>query len=122
MPLNDLQDIIDAITAGTRAEKEAFADIVGKAIRFLEQTKAAEALAQRQIQIQLAQDWWDDTIKPTLVWNNTQSLIDQRANILIDYNMIKGLLDTETDLFRLRLIRQKLEQANDKFKQIKANL
>ena len=109
MPLNNLQDIIDTIMLGTRQEKEDFADIVGKAIVFLEQTQNAAAQAQRAIDLGIANDWWNNTIKPTLVWDNTQTLTDQRVNILIDYNNIKLLLDTETDRFRLHVIKQKLE-------------
>jgi len=122
MPLNNLQDIIDAIMGGTQAEKIAFAELIVQAQAFLDKRDSDAAAAQRAIDLGIVNDWWDATIKPTLVWNNSQSLIDQRVNILIDYNNVKLLLDTETDKFRLFVIREKLEQANEKFKQIKAAL
>ena len=117
-----LQEITDAITAGTNAEKIAFAELIVQADGFLKQQESDAAAAQRVIDIGIANDWWDNTIQPTLVWNNTQPLVDQRANILIDFNNVKLLLDTETDKYRRFVINQKLEQANTKFKQIKASL
>lgn len=70
----------------------------------------------------VAQNWFTTTIRPTLTWNNTQTLDIQRVNILNDYNTVKNLLTTETDRFRLIVIREILEQANNRFKQIKRAL
>ncbi len=119
MPLNDLTDMTNAITAGTQDEKIAFAELIVQAQQFLDNQNATIAAAADAASMVIANDWWDTTIQPTLLWDNTQSLTDQRANILIDYNNVKLLLDTETDPFRIRVINTKLEQANTKFKQIK---
>ena len=117
-----LQEIIDAIQAGTTAEKIALAEKVEASAQFLSNQRQAEADAIRQAGLDAANTWWNNTIQPTLLWNNTQSLEEQRANILTDYNNVKLLLDTETDQYRIYLIKQKLKQAEDKFKQIKAAL
>ena len=109
----------NAITAGTQDEKIAFAELIVQAQQFLDNQNATIAAAADAASMVIANDWWDTTIQPTLLWDNTQSLTDQRANILIDYNNVKLLLDTETDPFRIRVINTKLEQANTKFKQIK---
>jgi len=117
-----LQEIIDAINAGTTAEKIALAEKVEASAQFLENQRQAEADVIRQAGLDAANAWWNSTIQPTLLWNNTQTLEEQRTNILIDYNNVKLLLNTETDQYRLYVIRQKLEQAETKFKQIKAAL
>jgi len=117
-----LQEIIDAIQAGTTAEKIALAEKVEASAQFLANQRQVEADAIRQVGLDAANAWWNNTIQPTLLWNNTQSLEEQRTNILTDYNNVKLLLNTETDQYRLYVIRQKLEQAETKFKQIKAAL
>jgi len=117
-----LQEIIDAINAGATAEKIALAEKVEASAQFLENQRQAEAQATWDAGIAAATTWWNSTIQPTLLWNNTQTLEDQRTNILIDYNNVKLLLNTETDQYRIYLIKQKLKQAEDKFKQIKAAL
>jgi len=104
------------------ASKRKFVNIVRLATEFLENEERIAAQAIRDAAIAAANTWWNDIIKPTLVWRNSQTLIIQRENIIIDYNNVKPLLDTETDKARLFVIREKLEQANEKFKQIKAAL
>ena len=69
--------------------------------------------ATHQTNIQLAKDWWE-TVKPTIPTT--------RQEALDVYNFIKNLLKTETDRYRLQLLNKKLEQANEKFKEIKASL
>ena len=116
-----VDDIITDLQSSD-ASKRKWVNIIRQTDLFVENEENIAAAAQRAIDLGIANDWWDSTIKPTLVWNNTQSLIDQRATIIIDYNNVKLLLDTETDLFRLFVINQKLKQAEQKFIQIKASL
>ncbi len=122
MPLNNLADMITAIQNGTQAEKIQFATMVVNAQAFLDAKNQADAEAIKQAGIDVATTWWNSTIQPTLLWNNTQPLTEQRDNILIDYNNVKLLLNTETDQYRIYVIKQKLQQAEDKFKQIKQQL
>jgi len=107
---------------GSDDSKRKFVNIVRLATQFLENEEGLALQAQRVIDMGIANDWWNNTIQPTLAWNNTQPLIDQRANILIDYNNVKLLLDTETDRFRRFVINEKLKLAEQKFIQIKASL
>lgn len=117
-----IQEIIDAITTGTRAEKEVLAGMVLQAEAFLNNTNQTNAEAQRVIDVGVAQTWFDDIVQPLIKWSNSQSLLVQRANILLDYELAKSLLITETDPFRREILNAKLQQANNKFKQIKAEL
>ena len=82
------------------------------AIRQLEQFERQQAKAENDAKIAVAQAWWD-SIKPAVP--------QTRDEALIAYRFIEGLLQTETDRFRLILLRQKLEQANEKFKERKRN-
>lgn len=117
-----LQEIIDAITSGTRSEKEVLAGLVIQADQFLQNTTAATAAAARTAGLAVADTWFTANVQPLLVWNNSQQLPDQRANIITDYRLIEGLIATETDPFRLEFMRSKLAQGEAKFKQIKAQL
>ena len=68
-----IQEIIDGIEAGSRAQKEILAQKVVNAENFLHQTERNATDAQLVIDRQLATDWWNTTIQPTLVWNNSNS-------------------------------------------------
>jgi len=150
MPLNDLQDIIDAINNGTPAEQLAFknlivngmnaqdlADIIISSTRpqkeslatlvlevenFLDDTNQTAIQAQLAADMAIANTWWDSTIEPTLLWNNTQSLTEQRDNIITDFNNIKPLLNTESDFHRRIVIKDKMKITEDKFKEVKGLL
>ena len=56
--------------------------------------------------------WWD-TVKP--------SIPTTRDEALTAYRFIESLLSTETDRDRINLLRQKLNLANEKFKERKRN-
>lgn len=114
------QEFIDMITNATREEKEQIATMILQAEDFLNQTNQDAAEAQRVIDVGVAQAWFDSTVQPLIKWNNSQSLTEQRANILLDFELAKGLLETETDKYRRQILKTKLDQANTKFRQIKA--
>jgi len=62
--------------------------------------------------IQIALTWWKG-IKPTVPNSRTEAL-----GIV---NLIKGLQITETDNFRLHILRQKLDKALEKLQEVKRN-
>jgi len=81
----------------------------------IEQFQAADAAvvqAQTDALKQTAKDWWD-TIKPAEPTT--------RIEALASYHLIEGLLQTETDQFRLTLLQQKLRLANEEFQERKRN-
>lgn len=82
------------------------------AIRQLEASELAAIQTQRDADIAIAMTWWN-TVKP--------SMPTTRQEALDAFNFIKGLIETETDRFRLHVLKKKLEEANEKFKEIKAN-
>jgi len=63
--------------------------------------------------IAIAEAWWD-TVKPPIP--------TARQEALDVYNIIVQLLKSETDEFRLFILNTKLQQANEKFKEIKASV
>ena len=60
----------------------------------------------------------------TLTWFNGLRIDIQgattRTQALANFTQIESLLKTETDRFRLFILREKLDEANEKYKQIKA--
>ena len=60
-----------------------------------------------------------------ITWWNSLGIDIQRAltrdEALANYRTIESLLKTETDRFRLVVLREKLAEANEKFKERKAN-
>jgi len=117
-----VDDLLADLQANAESRRKFVKDILRPALAFVEGEEKTQADTIRQAGLDAANTWWNSTIQPTLLWNNTQSLEEQRANILTDYNNIKLLLNTETDQYRLYVINQKLQQAETKFKQIKASL
>jgi len=83
------------------------------ALRLLEQTESQQAKIINDVNIQTALDWWN-IIKPVTPTT--------RQEALAVHNFIKGLLETETDQFRLGILRKKLEESNKKFQEIKRNV
>ena len=81
------------------------------AINLAGQKDAQQAQALFNANKQTALNWWD-TVKPAIPTTRQQALDA--------YNYIKNLLITQTDEFRKIILREKLEQANEKFKEIKA--
>ena len=119
MAINNLQDIIDAINGGTKAEKEAFAQAVRDAEASLLSTEQAAAQATYNTNIATAQTWYNGTVVPLLVWDSKQTIDVQQTNKKLDYDTIDGFHKTETDPFRRKILSDELKQANEDFKQIK---
>ncbi len=88
------------------------ADKIMVTIKAKESADTAAAKAINDAQIQVAVDWWN-TVKPVVP--------QTRDEALTAYRFIEGLLNTETDRFRLGLLREKLQLANEKFKERKRN-
>jgi len=109
------QDLADIITASTRAEKEAMAVLVVEADDFLNDTNAIARAAALAAENAVAQTWFDALV--TIIDNPTT-----RVDAIANFNVIVGLLDTETDLARLRILRLEKALANQVFKDIKAGL
>jgi len=82
------------------------------AIRQLEDTENQQAQAQNQALIGQA-----------LSWFNTQGInipaATTRTKALDIFQQIQALLQTETDKNRLRILREKINEANDKYKEVK---
>ncbi len=94
--------------AVTRQQAEEMRD----AIKQLEEGEVVAAKVINDANIQVAVDWWD-TIKPAVPRT--------RDEALAAYQFIEGLLQTETDNYRLVLLRQKLRDANEKYRERKRN-
>jgi len=80
----------------------------------LRQLRDADTLQDKtdfDANIAIAQAWFD-SVKPAPPTN--------RAEALAVFQFIEGLLQTETDIFRLKLLKIKLQEANIKFKDLKA--
>lgn len=84
------------------------------AIRLLEQTESQQAQAQQQADLAIAQAWFNS------LGINIQAATT-RTQALDNFNQIESLLQTETDRFRLFILREKLAEANEKFKERKVN-
>jgi len=80
------------------------------ALKLLEESETRQRFDARQILINDALIWWN---------MNKPPMPTTRQAALDAFNFIKQLLETETDRFRLALLREKLDQANNKFKEIK---
>ena len=88
---------------------------IDKIMATIQAKNNADAAAAKVIQdakIQVAIDWWN-TVKPAMP--------QTRDEALTAYRLIEGLLNTETDSFRLVVLRNRLQLANEKFKEIKRN-
>lgn len=113
------QDIADIITASTREQKEAMAVLVRQAESFKADTDSTTAQAAHDAAVVVAQSWYDTVILPTLLWVNTDTLELQRENNLLDRATLQGLLGTETDEFRIIILRNELAANLAQFKAIK---
>ena len=90
---------------------EAEAREIRDALLALEQKEQQEALTQFNADLAVAQTWWD-TVKPAIPTTR-----DEAVTV---FRQIEALLKTETDRFRLIILKQNLELANEKFKELKA--
>ena len=79
-------------------------------LRVLEQKEADDVKVISDAKRKIASDWWN-TIKPTIPAT--------REEALTAYRLIEELLKTETDAGRSSILRQKLNLANEKFKEMK---
>lgn len=82
------------------------------ALKLLELTEVKAAQAQYKTDFGIAQAWYN-TIK--------RQTPTTRQEALDDFNYIKSLLESETHPIRLDVLREKIIQANEKFKEIKRN-
>ena len=80
------------------------------AIKLLEQTETQQAQAQEDSKIQIALAWFNSLNIP---------IPTTRNQALDNFNEIKQLLETETDVYRLAVLRKKLIEANEKYKEVK---
>ena len=80
------------------------------AIKLLEQTETQQAQAQEDSKIQIALAWFN-SLNITIPTTRNQALDN--------FNEIKQLLETETDVYRLAVLRKKLIEANEKYKEVK---
>jgi len=115
-----LQEIIDAIKAGTKVEKIEFAKIITKAQEFLDKQNSDYNEAQRAIDLEIVNIWWKDTIQPTIKWNNSQPIITQFRNLIDDVEMLEQL--SETDRFRKGIILKKIKMFTEQIKHIKTQI
>ena len=88
-------------------------DVVRQFIKDNELLERQQNKVQRQADLDIA-----------LAWYNTLGIDIQgaltRDEALANYRQIESLLETETDNFRLFILRGKLDEANEKYKQVKA--
>jgi len=82
------------------------------ALELLNQTEGQAEEAANQVLIAQALSWWN-TVKPQTPRT--------RPEAVDAFNIIKRLIQTETDRHRQSLLRKKLTEANEKFKEIKRN-
>ena len=82
------------------------------AIKQLEESERQQTQTQNDAKIQIARDWYNTVEKPTPT---------TRQEALYIFNFIKSLIEIETDRDRLRLLKNKLDEANEKYKEIKRN-
>lgn len=85
------------------------------ATRLLQQKRQQQFQAQHETDLAIALAWFN-----TLGINIQASTT--RTKALNNFNQIKSILQTETDVFRLTILRNKIEEANEKYKEIKRNV
>jgi len=84
------------------------------AIKQLEVFETQQAKAQQDILIRQAEDWFR-----TLGININSATTRNQA--LRNFQDIKILIESETERFKKAILRKKLEQANEKYKEVKRN-
>ncbi len=96
------------------------------AIQQFQAADEAQAQTDRAVKIAAAQAWWD-TIKPARPTTRTQALAAYKfieAEIVTQTTNFRNETDPiqkEIFEFRVRLLRKKLVEANEKYKEIKRN-
>ena len=78
---------------------------------------------ENQKDAQQRQDQHNVDIGIATAWFNTQGIninaATTRTQALDNFNQINSLLQSETDAFRLAILRKKLKEANEKYKAVK---
>jgi len=92
--------------AVTRVQAKEMRD----AIKELEGFELQQADIKYQADLAVAIAWWN-SVKPVTPTTRTQALTA--------FNAIEQLLTTETDTFRLIVLRRELRKANQKYKDVK---
>jgi len=86
-----------------------------------EMQAAIDAFQAKDGQIRRDQNQTDLAL--ALAWYNQQGIqipnATTRTQALQNFNDIKALMQTETDSFRLGILRQKVQEANEKYKAVK---
>ena len=83
-------------------------------IRDLEQQEGAQAKAIYDTNMVTAQNWYDSQ-------KIDISKAATRTEALDNFHLIEQMLRTEADNYKASILRQKLDEANKKFKERKAN-
>lgn len=81
-----------------------------------------DALTELQnFEAQQEQERENQLMAQALVWYNTikQNTPTDRQEALDDFNFIKSKIQTESDNYRKRILQIKLQEANEKFKELK---
>lgn len=105
-------DIATIITSSNRSQKEALANLIRQAEAFLANTEQTAAETQRQIDLAIAQAWFDAL--PSVAHPPTS-----RAEALANYDTINSLLTTETDQFRLAILGNQKKRYEEIFRIVK---
>jgi len=95
-------------------------------LRQLQQTEQVAAQDSQNTLIAETKQWYENTILPQLRWNDSQTLTQQRQNILDDLELVKSLIPNETNRMHRGILIQKCSIPdgffNQKFKEIKKAL
>ena len=106
------QDLADIITSSTRAQKEALAVLVIQAENFLGETNKIAREAQEAIDVAAAQSWFDGLPQFATTPSDHDTMVSYFNNLI-------SLINTETDRYRLRLLRKKIAEIPDKTSELK---
>jgi len=74
--------------------------------------------AQFRADLAIAQIWYDTTIKPTLTWNNTQTVRQQFNNTLADRVTLEAIVPTNRS--RQKILGDEIKNHTQRIRQIKA--
>ena len=83
-----------------------------EALNLLDQTEAQATKVQFDANMAITQAWYNTVEKP--VPTTRQQALDK-------FNHIKSLLETETNKYKITLLHIKLQEANKKYIEVKAN-
>jgi len=75
---------------------------------------------QDVIDLGIAQSWFDNTIKPTLIWNNAQTDRQQLDNTFTDRNTLEAL--RPVNRFRVIIVGKEIQNHDIRIRLIKSRL